>query len=263
MTPTSANSDSTDSGSTGTGRPAPTAMVSVDSVVLTVRSGRLHTLLVEPSHRHDSAGWALPSGWKEPTESLEETAARVTVDLGLSFETGYREQLGSYSDPELRGAGETGQADHVVSVVYLSFVPDVAVAITGAGSPRTRFWAIDDLADGFGPALAPGHEGILGDGVERARAKLEYTTLATRFVPDPFSIGDLYEVYLAVWDVAPGDRANFSRKVKGTDGFVVRTPHAAPKSGRGRPSTLFTAGPATHLHPPILRQGPATSSVTS
>jgi 8-oxo-dGTP diphosphatase len=38
-------------------------------------------------------------------------------------------------------------------------------------------------------ALAFDHERVLAAGVERARAKLEYTPLATAFVRDEFTVG--------------------------------------------------------------------------
>ncbi len=229
------------------GCPLPSAAITVEVVVLTVRSGRLHALLVERDTEPQSGRWALPSRPKHESETLDQLATTaIESGLGLDVDTGHLEQLASFGDP---GRDPRG---HVVSVAYLAFVPDVGVPV-GEGPVTARFWAIEDLADGYGPPLAFDHAAILATAVERARAKLEYTTLATRFVPDPFTIGDLYEVYRAVWGVDPGDKANFSRKVKTTDGFLTETDRAAPSVGRGRRSMLFTAGPATHLHPPILR----------
>jgi 8-oxo-dGTP diphosphatase len=137
-----------------------------------------------------------------------------------------------------------------VSVAHLALVPEARLE---GERPGARFWAIDDLAEGYGPPLDLDHSRIIDDAVERTRAKLEYTTLATRFVREPFTISDLYDVYRAVWGADPGDKANFARKVKRTEGFVIPTGTTGPRSGRGRPSMRFIAGAAAYLHPPILR----------
>lgn len=221
--------------------------VSVDVVILTVRAGRLHTLLVERADEPERGRWALPGSFKGAAETLEGNALREVEELGVDLGAGHVEQLGSYGDP-----GRDRRGD-VVSVAYLAFVPEVSLPVGVPTGAPARFWAVADLADGYGPPLAFDHGRIVADAVERARAKLEYTTLATRFVPDPFTIGDLYDVYRAVWGVEPGDRANFSRKVKRTDGFVVHTARTSERAGPGRPSMLYTAGSATNLHPPILR----------
>ena len=229
---------------------APPAAVTVDVVVLTVRSGRLHALLVERDSDPERGRWALPGCFKQPGETLDGCAGReLREGLGVDVDSGHLEQLGSYGDPDRDPRG------HVLSVAYLAFVPDVVLPDLTGADVVARFWAIDDLAEGYGPRLAFDHDTILTDAVERSRAKLEYTTLATRFVPDPFTVSDLYEVYRAVWGVVPGDRANFSRKVKGTAGFVVPTSQRSERIGRGRPSMLYRAGPARNLHPPILRPG--------
>jgi 8-oxo-dGTP diphosphatase len=108
-----------------------------------------------------------------------------------------------------------------------------------------------------GPPLAFDHALILGDGVERARSKLEYTTLAGRFVREPFTLAELRRVYAAVWGEAP-DLGNFRRKVLGTSGFVVEAERSAAAAGPGggRPPLLYRRGSATVLHPPILRPPP-------
>lgn len=222
--------------------------VAVDVVILTVRAGRLYALLVERDEEPDRGRWALPGSFKRPSETLDGCATReVEEELGVDLGAGHVEQLGSYGDPDRDPRG------HVVSVAYLAFVPEVSLPDPVPAGVVARFWDVEDMADGYGPRLAFDHGRILADAVERSRAKLEYTTLATRFVPDPFTIGDLYDVYRAVWGVEPGDKANFSRKVKGTDGFVVPTARTSERTGPGRPSMLYTAGPATNLHPPILR----------
>jgi 8-oxo-dGTP diphosphatase len=124
------------------------------------------------------------------------------------------------------------------------------VAAPGAGSDASeaRFWPVADALDRRRVPLAFDHHRILADAVDRARAKLEYTSLATTFLDDPFTIADLRRVYETVWGVRL-HAANFRRKVLSTPGFVVPTGEVR---GRGR-AELYRRGTVTRLHPAILR----------
>ena len=104
-----------------------------------------------------------------------------------------------------------------------------------------------------GPALAFDHDQVLAAGVERARAKLEYTPLAAAFVGETFTVADLRRVYEAVWGGGLDPR-NFHRKVTGTPGFLVPLGRPAPVGPEGgRPAALFRRGGATALRPAMLR----------
>ena len=102
-------------------------------------------------------------------------------------------------------------------------------------------------------ALAFDHLRILADGVERARAKLEYTSLGAAFCRDEFTVAELRRVYEIVWGTALDPR-NFHRKVTGAEGFLVDTGSAS--SSGGRPAQLYRRGDADLLHPPMLRPKP-------
>ena len=98
--------------------------------------------------------------------------------------------------------------------------------------------------------LAFDHLRILQDGVERARAKLEYTSLAAAFCRDTFTVAELRRVYEIVWGT-PLDPRNFHRKVTGAERFLVETGSAS--SSGGRPAQLYWRGDTDLLHPPMLR----------
>ena len=219
--------------------------VAVDVVLFTIlRGDSLQVLLIRraaPPHR---GRWALPGGFVLPKEGLEDAAHReLAEEAGISLEISHLEQLRTYGDPRRDPRGR------VVSVAYVALTPAHTLAPPAAGSDATlaRFFPLDDL-----PALAFDHREIVADGLERVRAKLEYSTLATAFVEEPFTLPELRHVYELVWGSAP-DLANFRRKVLAVPGFVEPVDGPPERSGPGRPAARYRRGPATTMHPAFLR----------
>jgi 8-oxo-dGTP diphosphatase len=212
--------------------------VAVDLVVLTVRSGELCVLLRERESPPFAGVLALPGGFVRPSEDLLDAAARELADTGVVVEGHHLEQLASYAAPDRDPRGR------VLTVGHLALVPDLPEPDSGATAAWHPVAKVGDLAFD--------HARILADGVERARAKLEYSTLAAAFCVPEFTISQLRNVYEAVWGSRPDPR-NFSRKVTSTPGFLVPT-GTKVSGGRGRPGQLFRRGPAGALHPPMLRE---------
>lgn len=219
--------------------------VAVDLVVLTVRDGQLQALLVERSTKPFEGYWALPGGFVRASEDLGDTAARrlaeQTGEATRGAVVGHLEQLGAYAAP---GRDPRGR---VASVGYLALLPDLPDPEPGADGRKPAWHPVAGLS-----GLAFDHDRILADGVERARAKLEYTTLAAAFCPPEFTVTDLRRVYEAVWRTTIDPR-NFQRKVTSTPGFLIPTANRVT-GGRGRPPQIFRRGPATTLYPPMLRE---------
>ena len=99
--------------------------------------------------------------------------------------------------------------------------------------------------------LAFDHAAILSAGIERARNRIEYTTLAPTFCGDTFSMGELRSVYETLWG-HPLDPANFNRKVLATPGFVEPTGDVVAQP-KGRPAKTYQRGQAKRLDPPLQR----------
>jgi ADP-ribose pyrophosphatase YjhB (NUDIX family) len=217
----------------------PAFAVTVDLVVLTIRGGKLRVLLVRRGAPPHLGQWALPGGFVHPQEGLAAAAAReLREETGIS---GHLEQLASYGEP---GRDPRGR---VVSIAYLVLVPAAPPPVAGTDAAAAGWHPVAGRPD----PLAFDHELILADGVERARAKLEYTPLGAAFCADAFTIADLRAVYEAVWDT-PLDPRNFHRKATTTRGFVQPT-GALTEGDRGRPARLYRRGSATTLYPPLLR----------
>jgi 8-oxo-dGTP diphosphatase len=218
--------------------------VTVDLVLLTIRQGALQALLVRRGIPPFEGRWALPGGFVLPGEDLPEAAAReLREETGVDPTAGHFEQLATYGAP---GRDPRGR---VVTIAYLALLPDLPSPVAGSDAVGADWRPVDGLTAG---ELAFDHDRILADGIERARAKLEYTPLATAFCPPEFTVADLRAVYETVWRTRLDPR-NFHRKVTGADGFVEPTGGTVIRD-RGRPAALFRRGPATLLHPPLLRQ---------
>ncbi|GGM83060.1 NUDIX hydrolase [Lentzea pudingi] len=217
----------------------PPFAVTVDLVVLTVRADELCVLLVRRGEEPFLGQWALPGGFVRVSEAVDDAAVRE-----LGEETGvsglHLEQLSTYGepgrDPRMR----------VVSVAYLALAPDLPVPVAGSDAAAASWVPIEEVT-----TLAFDHARILSDGVERARAKLEYTALATAFCGGEFTVAELRRVYEIVWGVALDPR-NFHRKVTGVEGFLVPTGESTARDG-GRPAALFRRGEVGVLSPPLVR----------
>jgi 8-oxo-dGTP diphosphatase len=221
----------------------PPVAVTVDLVALTIRDDELCALAVRRGQAPYAGRWALPGGFVRPGEDLDEAGARELMEeTGVPVERLHLEQLASYGaphrDPRMR----------VITVAYLGLAPDLPLPTAGGDAAGARWAPVSELMT---TRLAFDHRQILADGVERARAKLEYTPLATTFCADEFTVAELRRVYEIVWGTELDSR-NFHRKVTRTEGLLVPTGRTTTRDG-GRPAQLYRPGELRFLHPPMTR----------
>ena len=222
----------------------PPFAVTVDLVVLTVRDGALKVLTVKRREAPFKGRWALPGGFVRPNENLEQAALReLAEEAGLNPDSVHLEQLATYGEPDRDPRMRT------VTVAYLALAPDLPAPEPG-GDALAAEWRTVDHRGQSKTAPAFDHDTILRDGVERARAKLEYTPLAASFCGPVFTVADLRHVYEIVWGTRLDPR-NFHRKVTGTPQFLV--PVRRTRREVGRPAELYRVGKARLLHPAMLR----------
>ena len=150
--------------------------VTVDLVVLTVRVGEFLALTIRRKLEPYAGRWALPGGFVLGEEDLVDAAHReLSEESGIAGLRTHLEQLRTYGEP---GRDPRGR---VVSVAYLALVPDPGEPVAGSDAAEAAWTPVEDLLGA--DTLAFDHARILRDGVERARAKLEYTSLGAHAHP--------------------------------------------------------------------------------
>jgi 8-oxo-dGTP diphosphatase len=220
--------------------------LAVDVVLLTIRREQLHVLLINRSEPK-SGQLALPGGFVLPHEDLPDAALRELGDeTSLRIDVRHLEQLQTYGHP---GRDPRGR---VASVAYLAITPDLPEPQAGTDAIGASWHSVQQLLDSRG-SLAFDHDMILADGVERARSKLEYTTLAAAFCQADFTVSELRRIYEIVWGTQLDPR-NFHRKLTSTD-FLEPTGQTTTRDG-GRPAAVYRMQKDASgiMNPPLLRK---------
>ena len=226
-------------------RAAAAVSVAVDLTIFTVRDGQLQVLLIDRGKQPYLGQPALPGGYLRDGEDLKQAAQReLSEETGIDGHLLHLQQLGAYGDPCRDPRGR------VISIAYLALGPDLPVPTAGTDA-RAAYWTPIAVPLDNATRLAFDHFKILRDAHERAKSQLEYTTVATAFCPEPFTISDLRGVYEAVWGLSL-DPSNFRRKVTKAERFIEPT-GGQRLPALGRPAALYRKGGAHLLYPPLLR----------
>lgn len=199
--------------------------VTVDLAIFTLHERALHVLLVQRKHWPHEGRWALPGGFVNMDESLEQAARRE-----LEEETGvrdiYLEQLYTFGEPR------RDPRTRVISVAYIALVAADKQDLRVSGeSSDLRWFPVAQLPS----PLAFDHGQIMATALARLRSKLEYTTLAFQLLPEVFSILELKHIYEQILGEEL-DKGNFYRKIK--DAKVLEDT-GMRREGRGRPTALY------------------------
>jgi 8-oxo-dGTP diphosphatase len=227
----------------------PAFAVTVDVVILTMLDGRLCVLLVRRGVEPFEGMWAIPGGFKRPTETLDEAARRELVEETGVDSANLMTQFGAYGDP-----GRDPRMN-VVTVAYLAVLRDVAGIAAGTDAAAAALVPVSEALTGK-IELAFDHARILRSALERVRVDLDLRGIATAFVGPTFTVAELRAVYEAVWGVRL-DGANFRRSVVTEGGWVIPTGRRAqPGATGGKPAELYRAGRMWRHGSPIRRPPP-------
>ena len=146
--------------------------LAVDMVIFTVGEDDLMVLLIQRRGEPFAGHWAIPGGFVDPGESLDDAAARE-----LREETGvgevFLEQLYTFGEP---GRDPRGR---VISVAYYALLRQPPAVSAADDAADARWFPLRAL-----PPLAFDHGAILDYALSRVRNKVEYTNIVYSLLPD-------------------------------------------------------------------------------
>ena len=170
--------------------------------------------------------WAIPGGFVQMAESLEEATYReLAEETGVTGADVYLEQLYTFGDP-----GRDPRT-RVITVAYFALVSADKLQPQAASDAEELAWfSIYSL-----PYLAFDHAEILDYALTRLRYKLEYSAVGFQLLPEKFTLRELQDAYEIVLG-AKLDKGNFRSKLRKTN--VVEMVDGYRDTG-GRPARLY------------------------
>lgn len=180
----------------------PIASITVDCVIFGFNEDKLKILAIKRSSKPESGKWALPGGFMEKGESLEQAADRV-LEMLTGVEGIYMEQIQAFSNVKRHPEGR------VVTIGFFALInPENFELKPSKHASEAEWFELDDM-----PTLAFDHEDIFDAGLSMLRREIKLRPIGFELLPTKFTLTDLQKLYEAIIE-GDLDRRNFRRKIK-------------------------------------------------
>jgi len=191
---------------------------------------KLEVLLIQRKKWPFEGQWALPGGFSDENESMYDCARRELMEE-TSVADVHLEYFNVYSEPNRDPRG------WIISHAFFALVHERYLAARKAqdDAADVRLFPVDEV---LAMELAFDHGRIVRDALERVRAKMLTTTIAKEFLPDEFTIGELYQVIRTV--VPDFEEPNFIRKITSTRSRHGLLEEAKDEQGRPKQSNRYS-----------------------
>lgn len=193
--------------------------VSVDPVIFSIINKELHVLLITRKSDTYDGYPALPGGLMHKEDKTLENAVIRVLAVKTGAKVNHMEQLMSRTGHDPRGA--------TLSVAYIALVDQQKVQ-------SNAFWM--PVRDNNKIKLAFDHNEVVDEAVKRLTSKVNYSTLPMHFLPQPFTLPKLQEVYEILLDEKL-NKSTFRRKIAEINAIVETGEQV--KEGPFRPSQLY------------------------
>lgn len=199
--------------------------LSVDCVIFGYADGKLKVALIERKKPPFVGHWAIPGGFVEGDETVEQAAMRE-----LKEETGigdiYMEQFHVFSDPDRDPRGR------VITVAFFALIAsDKIQLVSSDDAAQAQWFPAYDL-----PSLPFDHDQIYAQALEALRFTVTVKPIIFELLPKKFTLSMLQNLYEQIFDITI-DKRNFRKKISKMD-FIHQTA-AITRGGKHRPARLY------------------------
>lgn len=177
--------------------------LAADTVLFGLDDQALQVLLIERANEPFAGCWALPGGFVEMDESIDDAARReLCEETGVDLPAGRLEQLQAF------GAVDRDPRGRTVAVAYMGVIKIDEFPARAASDARRLAWFPRTML----PALAFDHAVMVRLAYERLVLKLRDYRLGCEVLPRKFTLRQLQQLYERILG-KPLDKRNFRRGI--------------------------------------------------
>ena len=202
-----------------------TYALAIDCIIFGYAQGKLQVALIKRKNEPFKGSWALPGGFVEGDETVEQAAERE-----LKEETGlhdiYLEQFRVFSQPDRDPRGR------VISIGFFALINSEKVELVATqDAARAQWFLVDDL-----PSLAFDHQEIYRYALQTLRNAAKNRPIVFSLLPEQFTLTMLQNLYEQIFDMK-FDKRNFRKQITGMN-FIQETKKMT-RGGQHRPAKLY------------------------
>ncbi|MFT4551998.1 MAG: 8-oxo-dGTP diphosphatase [Chlamydiales bacterium] len=200
--------------------------ISTDCAIFAYSQEELKVALIQRKNLPYKGKWAIPGGFIEGDETLEEGAARELFEE-THIKDVYLEQFHCFSAPKRDPRGR------VITVAFFALVnPDHYEISASADAEKVQWWEIHNL-----PPLAFDHQKMMEMALESLKKSITLNPIGFELLPKEFTLSQFQKLYEILLEKSI-DKRNFRKKISRFN-FIKETGKVT-EGDRHRPAKLYS-----------------------
>lgn len=206
--------------------------LSVDCVIFGFADNKLNVALIQRKKEPFKNHWAIPGGFIEESETLEQGAQRELLEE-TNIKNVFLEQVHIFSKPNRDPRGR------VISCAFYALVnPKAFNILAGQDASHVKWWPINKL-----PKLAFDHKLIFDTSLEKLRQSIRIKPIGFELLEEKFTLTEFQKLYEAILDKKI-DKRNFRKKAAKME--FIKDSNEITSGKKARPAKLYLFDPVVY-----------------